>query len=303
MANEIVFQAPDWYDMGFQVTNGGGYMSGWWQVGYNKDPGYSGYANGALRARNVQLHRGQGIVDAFISIYVTATKGDSIWMKTYGIAEDNTGDFSGDPFGRQKTNSSTGDDYVYQTRNGDRINIGVTQMVRDIINRGGWNYGNNMGFLTFGLQNSSHGNQSNYFESFLDSYLCVRLASEPAYKPTPQTLVIPLLPPASKMGLKIAQQGVSVMSATRKQLIYTSDEKLLKVIAEGDVTVSTPWQPIEIPHGQATPPAVLAYMDKNGVRHKMPIYGAGWIGSDSSKVQIYTNASKVYYYIFNDKLS
>lgn len=300
MANELCFDAPDSTCYG-ENQQGHFTFNTIFECGYNKDSPFDNLVDGALRFPNIPLDRGQWFATADVVINVGTNSGESYYGKIYGIDDDNVGPF-GDPFGMSKTDANS-DFYIYQTHGGDQLGFGVGSMLNEIINRGGWRKGNAVGFIFQANDLCRHGNQSNYFASVVDSYLSIRLTPEPNFKPTPQVSSAQPFPAPSKTGLKIAMPGINVNQATRAQLVYTSDERLPKVLAEGEVTLETPWQNIAIPHNQTSQPAYLCYMDVNGVRHKMPVYQHGYVRSDAQNVKIYTDAAHVYYYVFNDKLA
>lgn len=123
-----------------------------------------GIEDGAYRFTNINLNRGQNIYQADLGIAIAYTTGSGrIFGRIYGIAEDNTGSFTGSPFGRPKT-SNYHDFEIGSGRNaGDVVAIGVTGALQEIINRSGWSNGNSAGFLLFN-------NGSDYENEIGDNY-------------------------------------------------------------------------------------------------------------------------------------
>lgn len=101
----------------------------------------------AIRFPFVAIDQGQTVTSAGLewrNVLTTVT--DDIKFKIFGINEDNTADFSSSPMGRPKTTAVR---TKVQAANTSEFNFGddVTSLVQEIVNRGGWAAGNNMGFL------------------------------------------------------------------------------------------------------------------------------------------------------------
>lgn len=124
-----------------------GYWRGWF--GFGHDFFGSGYMNGAIRFGSVGISRNATIYEAQIGFYVSYREGSSnMYNYIYGIDEDNTGDFGGgEPFGRPKTDARTRPEGNWSS--GNTHYVGVTSCVQEIVNRGSWNSGNNMGFTFY----------------------------------------------------------------------------------------------------------------------------------------------------------
>jgi len=117
--------------------------SGTFKIGRKESKNYEG----AMRFINVGLAKNQGIVSAtWIINGVNVTGNQTIRHRLYGIDEDNTANFSDNPFGRSKTTAS--DNFGYTCGSAPAtINVGVTGIVQEIIGRNGWSSGNAMGFI------------------------------------------------------------------------------------------------------------------------------------------------------------
>lgn len=105
--------------------------------------------NGAIIIGPVNVSQGVSINDALLGYAVNfkgAGSGD-LKGKIYGIAEDNTST-SGNPMGRSKTSNSDTANWSLPSV-GQHSQHGITSIVQEIVNRGGWSYGNNMGFLVY----------------------------------------------------------------------------------------------------------------------------------------------------------
>jgi len=69
-------------------------------------------------------------------------------IKTYGIDEDNTADFSSSPMGRDETTSVTTQNVSVPSA-GNYFGINVRDQVAEITTRSGWSSGNSLGFKIF----------------------------------------------------------------------------------------------------------------------------------------------------------
>ncbi len=126
--------------------SGGGYTAGGAYVG--NDPPTFDVEDGGIRIHNVNIATNQTILEARLFLYAVASAGTPIKYKCYGIDEDNTGDFGGNPFGRSKTSASMTAGAANPSIPGYETPT-VTNIVQEIVNRGGWEQGNHMGFLLF----------------------------------------------------------------------------------------------------------------------------------------------------------
>jgi hypothetical protein len=118
----------------------------YWSIGnYSENA-----ANGALRFNNMNVTKTESISSASleISIDVKGSGSSNVKMITYGIDEDNTGDFGSDPFPRNKTSVYTSQEQSIATPPFN-FSINILSMFNEIRQRSGWSPNNNMGFNTF----------------------------------------------------------------------------------------------------------------------------------------------------------
>jgi hypothetical protein len=128
---------------------------GYWAGSWSNSSGSGGIGKNFLggdvysgwRWRNVTVPNAATITSAFLRIIAEETKSDNIFFKVFGIAEDNTSDFSSDPGGRTKTTANTASNINGQTLNTE-YTIDVTSVIQEIVNRGGWASGNALGLIT-----------------------------------------------------------------------------------------------------------------------------------------------------------
>lgn len=264
-------------------------------------------SKGAMRFTGVSIPQGASLNFAKL-YYKYGSVGDSgNWkFRCYGIDEDNTGSF-GYPFGRAKTTAYHQIDEGAPTGGGTK-DIDVKDIVKEIIDRGGWSSGNALGFL---LEND--GSASNVY-AFADSasFLIFRFAAEPNFFPTPVTVSAPTFPATDSYGIKISKPGVEVLTATRSQLLFTTREDVTKIQSEAQVATTAGVEKL-IAHGLAYKPECLCYIRKNGYSFELPrVYGdfadpvgngaRGYYSVDSTYLRIYTGAdADVYYYILLDE--
>lgn len=270
-------------------------------------------SSGALRFSNLQIAKDQAIISAKL-IYKydgvgTATTGD--WkFKTYGIDQDNTGNFSSNPLGRSRTTASITIDTTPPISG--RKTFDVKSILEEITSRSGWSSGNNVGFLFL-----DNGSDTDVFADcdIEDSYLSYRLTSEPNFKPTPKSVSAPSLPSAESYGLKISRPGKDVFSADEDEIYFTSRKKQFKVLSEGEI-VSTQenYDVISVAHNLGYIPFVMLYQredfelaDSRWIKLPAPnsfSYDYAFFYADNSNLYIYpTGQGETYYYrIFLDQL-
>lgn len=133
--------------------------------------------DGAIRFGGVTIPQGTSITLATWYFYVDeiGSGGSNVNLNIYGIDEDNTADFSSNPMGRSQTTAST--NYVSNPSENTYATITVTSAVQEIVNRGGWSSGNNMGFF---IKNNSSPDGNHISDSMgaeNDSYLSVQYGS------------------------------------------------------------------------------------------------------------------------------
>lgn len=163
--NQEIFYSDDSYSSFL----GRGYFS----IGNYKGGGY----HGALRFSSMNVTGSESITSAKISVSISYryTGTSDILMKTYGIDEDNTSDFGGDPFGRTQTTASKSQSQ-YPSSPTFTFDIDVLNMFNEIRQRAGWSSNNAMGFLTF--DNSSPSNSYLRGDGYLDTLTIIRGGSQ-----------------------------------------------------------------------------------------------------------------------------
>lgn len=264
---------------------------------------------GALRFTGVNISQGASINFAKLYYKYSSVGSSGNWkFKCYGIDEDNTNDFSGDPFGRSKTSAYHQVDEGAPTSGGTK-DIDVKDIVKEIIDRGGWSSGNALGFI---LENDGSANDV-YAYASNESFLIYRLVAEPNFYPTPVTVSAPTFPSTDSYGIKISKPGVEVLTATRSQLLFTTREDVMKIQSEAQVATTAGVEKLII-HGLAYKPECLVYLRKNGYSFELPrIFSVtetdptggntnGWYYVDSTYLRIQTTVdADVYYYILLDE--
>lgn len=310
MANELIYSpvTSDDYFYQFQ-TEGGSEGTYFFTVGYYKLSNAT--LRGAIRFTSINLAQGTSIYAANVHMYVGIRSGSSeVKAKIWGINEDNTADFSsgGGVFARSRTTNSNTNSYS-ATGTGGYFTIGVTSMVQQIINRGGWSSGNAIGFVV--EDNGTSTSETSHIEDSMyeqpNCVLEILLSATPNFKPTPTTVNADPFPAPSNYGISIAKPGQNVLTASEDQLYYTSRKKQLKVFMEGQA--STSGGTVTVTHNLGYVPVVIAYYynDSTGAWEKFYFYGSieasNLMEIDTTKVVFTTDYSKVYYYIFLDQLS
>lgn len=127
----------------------------------------SGSFRSAIRFENVTLSQGASIYAAKMNFYLHSIYGGhDVKITTKGIKETNTSDFGGDPFGRSQTTASVNNQASHSMHAGDTWAYGVTSVVQEIINQGGWNSGNALGLFQF--DNGTDNSEKNQIEDDID---------------------------------------------------------------------------------------------------------------------------------------
>ena len=82
----------------------------------------------------------------------------------------------------------------------------------------------------------------------------------------------------SDYGLKISKPGIDVTSATADQFIFNSSQDVFRVLKSGTLNLTVPASPANgstytatVAHGQATPPAFIAYALFGGAYYGLPL--------------------------------
>lgn len=315
MANSVTVTPGSSNDMWFNL--GGLNEPGRINVGYNS---YFGTIKGALRFQNIQIARYSTGIDAHVKIYSQEKIGSAnIYVKVWGIDEDNTSSFSSDPMGRSKT--SAYNTHQANPDTGSYFDIGVGSIIEEIVGRSGWNSGNSIGFIF--EDNGTTTSESTYiydnWSDPIDSYLDYRVGGEPNFTPTPKSVSAPTFPGTDSFGLKISYPGYSVFDATEDELYFTTHKRTHKIKSE-NVFTSTAGVTYNIAHGLGYIPFAMVYVKETGSnkRYKIPRYipealyqdqfGSldttnGTVQVDSTNLKITTTSNcEVYYRIFYDQI-
>lgn len=312
MANEKMFLA------GSEPDN-------YWHKRFGGDDGFcfvgdefGGGQDGAIRFPGVTGSGNCNEAQLYFRVGFASSNSGQMDLNIRGIDEDNTGLFTGDPFGRSTTDALI--QWILSRPSvGSFANINVTSIVNEIRNRGGWSSGNAIGFLIYESGNTgtdiyfSGGIESSSASSI--SYLMIRESANPNLTPTAKSVSAPTFPLPDSFGIKISEPGVSVLTATEDQLFFTTRKLTNKIALEGSIT-TTANTTYNIPHGLGYRPVAIAYAKETGSskRYKVPRYipesvfqdqfpsldsTNGTIQTDSTNLKITTtSACEIYYRIF-----
>lgn len=317
MANEIVLFPSDSNDMYYEFEGSGGLNgTGRFNVGYSYNT--SRKLKGALRFDNVQIPKNSGVNSAGVSMYAQEKIGDKqIYVKIWGIDEDNTADFGSYPMGRPKTTASN--THNTDVSNGGYFGIGCGSSVEEIVARSGWSQGNSMGFIIEDNGTSTSDSGGYLYDHFVDdpnSYFEYRISAEPNFKPTPKEVAAPTFPATNSYGMKISYPGYDVDVATDAQTYFTTRKRCMKVVASGKIN-TTGGVVYNIAHGQSVKPFARAWFKSisSTKRYQIPRFipgeyqdpdadtTDGRIEIDGTNVKILTtDSAEVYYYIYIDEL-
>lgn len=124
----------------------------------------SGDLTTAVRFTNITINQGTTISSAKITFQASSTDTKNVLTKVYGIDEDDTATMSSDPTVRTKTTANTDWDLNGITTGNNYDATGLTAIVQEIINRGGWTQGNSIGFLI--VNDGSGGGNIHSFDSY-----------------------------------------------------------------------------------------------------------------------------------------
>lgn len=312
MANEYTY-TPQFADSNLFWEYSGGDAQGAAEVGNDPDFGTS---KAAFRFPNILIPK-QTVNFARLRFYIglKGTSNPSGFLKTkvYGIAEDNTSSFGGNPFGRTKTSANaTRSDTVGSI--GTTWDVDITSIISEITNRAGWSSNNAIGL--FVEDNGSDSDTWIYTNGSHATELIIRPDPEPNFFPTPTSIAAPTFPSPGNFGIKVVDRtaGVDVRDATEAQLLWTSRKRELKVFAEADVACTAD-DVKEITHALGYAPTAIAFAEGGGKRFKLnrnflgatdPVGGGmqgdHWQDDDKMYIVIHEDGN-VYYYIFLDPLT
>lgn len=303
MANETIYECPGGSSAYIKMKSLT--LSNWFGVGFDYDDNYQ--TKGALRFTNLTIPKNASIDSAELHLHAGGRTGSAnIKLKVAAVDEDNSG--GGEPFGRPRTTAVN--THTSNPSEGDYFTIGVDSVIEEVVARSGWSSGNAIYFIVED-NDTTRDSPGNWFSDSMNispnSYLSIRLSSEPNFKPTPKTVTAPSIPATESWGMKISEVGQDVETATEDELYYTSRKHMFKVKAEAEVT-STSSGTITIPHNLGYIPFSSVYVKETSwVRLPNPQnfsdYPRFYI--DDTNLYLYASASgqKFYYYIFVDRLA
>ncbi len=299
MANERMFLAgsePDnYYNTGFHID-------GYYWVGKSGGNG----KDGAVRFPGVLGGGNCNEAQLFLHVDDASNNGGSMDLDIYGMDEDNTGLFTGNPMGRTKTSTRI-DWFLNRPGENSFTNINVTGIVNEIRNRGGWSSGNAMGFMIFESGNTnddiwfSGGSQD--VPPSVTSCLVIRESANPNFFPTPTIVSAPTIPGGQQYGIRVSKIGVDVKSAQRGNLIYTSDENVLKIEFQGEEDfLGSGVQSASFAHNLGYKPFAMGFFLTGNNIEKLPGSGTFIITDTIIESVIPGGAGfKLIYYIFLDQ--
>lgn len=283
-----------------------GYNQGFFMTGQSG----SGTLKGALRFSNVVLPQGSSVNAANLFLYTKfqGSGSGNLKFKTYGIKENDTGNFSSSPFGRTKTTASdTADNPLPGV--GNYKSVSVTSMVNEIIQQGGWASGNHMGFFC-----EDNGSNSDVYIEDDDgaSLLIITITANPDFTPGPYTSRIPGPPPARDFGIRVSRENFDAFTTNIQKLNFFSRLNVLKAIRDAEKGWTPSSNEEKVDHGLKYPPAFLSYY-KTG--NKVYIANSNSAISGVATVFPYTDAETIhmvldpnasdpqswYYYVFIDE--
>lgn len=307
MANEAAYNSSDSDNFAYQASISGN-SYGTCAIGTNT---ILGAFAGMIRFPTIPIAQGTSINYAALYFYFnTVGSSGNLKVKVYGVAEDNTGVLTGDPWARTLTsavtaynnarpNSGTYDDFV------------VTSQVNEILARGGWSSGNAMAFRF--NDDTSDTNVWGADAHTGNTYLLIRTSPEPTFFPAATTVDPTGLPAIENIGIRISQPGIDVKLATEDQLYFTTRKKELHAKQELQKIIPTSgYSFTKINHGLPYAPVVLGYASGPKYTFKLNRYFSG--ATDpisegikgfilSTSTQIWISASGlVRYYTFLDPI-
>lgn len=245
------YYAGEWINNGSSVGIGKNYLGG---VVYS-----------AFRFNNVNIPPGATITSAYLKLKASDNTGSEVAFKIHGIDEDDTANFSSDPNGRSKTTASVNWTLASVTAETEYTSPDIKTVIQEIIDRGSWSSGNDLGLIS--ADNGTSNDRIDRFYAYDGSSTkCALLeinytgssssaSVSPSPSPTPsasKSLSIsssPSLSPSLSIspspspvepffGLKIAKSGYNVLeTGDPTKLIFSSDYGTLKYFEKLTTTV------------------------------------------------------------------
>ncbi len=137
-------------------------------IGVGNHPSLGSYDCG-YRFGVVPIDKNATIVSASVDFYIASKTGSNdVYMKTWGIDEDNVGSFGSD-LGKTKTTAEVTQNTGAGTSS--YFGINATSIVQEITTRSGWVNGNAMGFYTFNNGTASGSYVLDVIGSLPDTFL------------------------------------------------------------------------------------------------------------------------------------
>lgn len=172
------YHPADLYDLYSQVGSNEGIGAGVLSLG--KQSGLD--RQGAIRFTGFNVAKNTTLASAELRFYVTTqvtTGGGNLKGKFYGIDEDNTGSFTGNPMSRTATSAEHLLDLAIPSP-GNYFTQGVTAATNEILARSGWSSGNAIAFKWFnnGTNDDVYWRdaegQNFFFGYYSESFLAIR---------------------------------------------------------------------------------------------------------------------------------
>jgi len=193
----------------------------------------------AVRFTGVTIPQGTIISSATLSIAADTVAGATrIYVRTYGIDEDNTADFTSNPENRTKT-TATSDINDNLPSAGQFLNLNVTAIVQEIVDRGGWASGNAMGLWVMEYGSTANGTyilDSNGTAPNTKLYIqASSVSASPSLSPSPSPSI------ASKHAMRVALPGYNALTDTNPDhfaLYSDEDWVLIKEKMRGTETIA-----------------------------------------------------------------
>ena len=139
---EQIYNSSDVFNNNGETEEGN--ITQWFYAGCSN----SGFrTKSAIRWENLIIPQGQTLTSANLQIKnVFTDSGTDLKFYIYGIDEDNTGSFSGDPTGRTKTSAYRDKTQAAITSNFN-FEDDITTLLQEVVNRTGWSSGNAFGII------------------------------------------------------------------------------------------------------------------------------------------------------------
>jgi len=284
-----------------------GYIQGTFSVGYRNSSG--GAYDGAVRFTGVAINQGTTVFRADLRIYAQFQGGSqNLKFITYGIDQDNTADFSTDPFARPKTTASDSADNPLPGA-GNYKQITVTSMVNEIVARGGWASGNAMGFL---CEDNGTANEAYIEDDNGGAVLSILLTENSDFTPGPYNIGVGSPPDDRNFGIRISRRGFDAMHNNIQGLSLFSKAMVLKAVHDAERGWPAGSNVEAVSHGLKYAPTFLTYYKKsdkvyltnsNDASSGLPTQRT-YSDTDKITMALDPNASDLdswYYYVFIDE--